>query len=158
VKVLTLGDTQDWRITFNFAVWVRILWALFNPRPHNGLQRPFTESALLYYDYALTFKSEVNYIWKKPFRLSTPLYLCCRYALAANLIYVLAISSEVTGLEVCLILPYMLLACSDCSPYFQVRVSQSAFLFAFLLETRMQLQHRLSSLRSTQYLWPRWDN
>ncbi|KAG2018546.1 hypothetical protein CC2G_007975 [Coprinopsis cinerea AmutBmut pab1-1] len=59
----------------------------------------FCSLALLYYDYSLTFRDEVNYIWKNPWRLSTLLYIFCRYALAANLIYVLAISSEITGLE-----------------------------------------------------------
>ncbi|KAF7359893.1 hypothetical protein MVEN_00715000 [Mycena venus] len=35
-------------------------------------------SALLYYDYALTFPREVQYIWKQKFRLSTALYIGCR--------------------------------------------------------------------------------
>ncbi|KAJ6602057.1 hypothetical protein DFH09DRAFT_1126225, partial [Mycena vulgaris] len=38
-------------------------------------------SALLYYDYALTFPKELQYIWNQKFRLSTALYICCRYAL-----------------------------------------------------------------------------
>ncbi|KAJ8079821.1 hypothetical protein PM082_016643 [Marasmius tenuissimus] len=48
--------------------------------------------ALLYYDYALTLPSEIKYIWGAKFRLSTVLYVLCRYALAANVIYLLAIS------------------------------------------------------------------
>ncbi|KAL5520175.1 hypothetical protein ACEPAG_9388 [Sanghuangporus baumii] len=47
--------------------------------------------ALLYYDYALTFPAEVKYIWGKKFRFSTALYICCRYALIANVLYLAAI-------------------------------------------------------------------
>ncbi|KAL5479118.1 hypothetical protein ACEPAI_2406 [Sanghuangporus weigelae] len=47
---------------------------------------------LLYYDYALTFPAEVKYIWGKKFRFSTALYICCRYALIANVLYLAAIA------------------------------------------------------------------
>ncbi|KAL0570697.1 hypothetical protein V5O48_011260 [Marasmius crinis-equi] len=50
--------------------------------------------ALLYYDYALTFTWEVKYIWSSKFRLSTVLYVFCRYALVANVLYLLAISKH----------------------------------------------------------------
>ncbi|KAJ6549915.1 hypothetical protein B0H19DRAFT_951585, partial [Mycena capillaripes] len=54
----------------------------------------FSVTALLYYDYALTFPSEVQYIWRQKFRLSTALYIGCRYALVANVLYLLAISNK----------------------------------------------------------------
>lgn len=50
--------------------------------------------ALLYYDYALTFGMEVKYVWNARFRMSTFLYICCRYALVANIIYLLTISTK----------------------------------------------------------------
>ncbi|TCD61729.1 hypothetical protein EIP91_007996, partial [Steccherinum ochraceum] len=52
--------------------------------------------ALLYYDYALTFPMEVQYLWRDKFRLSTILYVFCRYALVANVLYLLAISDKLT--------------------------------------------------------------
>ncbi|KAI0316260.1 hypothetical protein OF83DRAFT_1173076 [Amylostereum chailletii] len=54
--------------------------------------------ALLYYDYLLTFPSEVKYIWQgKILKLSTLLYILCRYALLANVLYLLAISDKLGG-------------------------------------------------------------
>ncbi|RXW20545.1 hypothetical protein EST38_g5305 [Candolleomyces aberdarensis] len=45
--------------------------------------------ALLYYDYLLTLPDEIEYIWKKPKKLSTVFYVCCRYYLVANLLWTL---------------------------------------------------------------------
>ncbi|VDB87094.1 unnamed protein product [Peniophora sp. CBMAI 1063] len=54
--------------------------------------------ALLYYDYALTFPQEVRYIWKGRKRsLLIPLYIMCRYALLANVLYLLAIAHMLGG-------------------------------------------------------------
>jgi hypothetical protein len=53
-------------------------------------------SALLYYDYFLTFPAEVKYIWSRRFTVSTILYICCRYALLANLLFLLAISNVIS--------------------------------------------------------------
>ncbi|KAJ7653437.1 hypothetical protein B0H17DRAFT_1163611 [Mycena rosella] len=50
--------------------------------------------ALLYYDFALTFPKEVQYMWKERFRLSTALTIGCRYALIANVLYLLAIADK----------------------------------------------------------------
>ncbi|KAL5525444.1 hypothetical protein ACEPAF_9314 [Sanghuangporus sanghuang] len=50
----------------------------------------YSSIAFLYYDYALTFPAEVKYIWRRKLKTSTLLYICCRYALAANVLYVLA--------------------------------------------------------------------
>ncbi|KAL5520177.1 hypothetical protein ACEPAG_9390 [Sanghuangporus baumii] len=50
----------------------------------------YSSIAFLYYDYALTFPAEVKYMWKRKWKISTLLYICCRYALAANVLYVLA--------------------------------------------------------------------
>ncbi|KAK0457822.1 uncharacterized protein EV420DRAFT_480021 [Desarmillaria tabescens] len=54
----------------------------------------YSSIALLYYDYALTFPTEVKYVWGSKFRLSTALYICCRYALVANVLYLLAIAKK----------------------------------------------------------------
>ncbi|THU97779.1 hypothetical protein K435DRAFT_838458 [Dendrothele bispora CBS 962.96] len=52
--------------------------------------------ALLYYDYALTFAMEVKYIWGRPKVLTsgTVLYVLCRYALVANVLYLLGMSDK----------------------------------------------------------------
>ncbi|KAF4566251.1 hypothetical protein EYR36_011667 [Pleurotus pulmonarius] len=50
--------------------------------------------ALLFFDYALTFPAEVKYIWGSKMRLSTFLYIFCRYALVANVLYLLAIANQ----------------------------------------------------------------
>ncbi|THH17490.1 hypothetical protein EW146_g3338 [Bondarzewia mesenterica] len=51
--------------------------------------------ALLYYDYALTLPTEMKYIWGPGFfKISTLLYIFCRYALVANVIYLLAIMGK----------------------------------------------------------------
>ncbi|KZV74548.1 hypothetical protein PENSPDRAFT_540446, partial [Peniophora sp. CONT] len=58
--------------------------------------------ALLYYDYALTFPREVKYVWKGSKRsLLVFLYICCRYALLANVLYLLAIANKFGGPETC---------------------------------------------------------
>ncbi|KAF9461019.1 hypothetical protein BDZ94DRAFT_1168500 [Collybia nuda] len=54
----------------------------------------YASIALLYYDYSLTFTQEVEYVWKSTFRLSTILYMFCRYALVANVVYLLNISNK----------------------------------------------------------------
>ncbi|KAI0708680.1 hypothetical protein C8Q76DRAFT_600251, partial [Earliella scabrosa] len=57
--------------------------------------------ALLYYDYILTFPSELKYIWKSGvLKVSTGLYIFYRYALLANVLYLLAISNKL-GNKVC---------------------------------------------------------
>ncbi|KAM5532456.1 hypothetical protein V8D89_013872 [Ganoderma adspersum] len=50
--------------------------------------------ALLYYDYLLTFPTEVRYIWRDKLKVSTMLYVLYRYALPANVLYLLAISNK----------------------------------------------------------------
>ncbi|KAF7349767.1 hypothetical protein MSAN_01703900 [Mycena sanguinolenta] len=70
----------------------------------------YSSLALLYYDYVLTFPSEVKYIWKQKFRLSTALYIVCRYALVANVLYLLAIANKLghtVGSSVFFLLPLM---------------------------------------------------
>ncbi|KAF8056523.1 hypothetical protein FPV67DRAFT_1431157, partial [Lyophyllum atratum] len=52
--------------------------------------------ALLYFDYALTFGMEVEYMWRQKFRFSTILYICCRYGLVANIVYLLTIANKIT--------------------------------------------------------------
>lgn len=59
-------------------------------------------SALLYYDYALTFTQEVRYMWRGRKRsLLVLLYVLCRYALLANVLYILAISNIFGDSESC---------------------------------------------------------
>ena len=56
--------------------------------------RPDRLSALLYYDYALTFPSELKYVWQRNIlQLSTVVYALCRYALLANVLFLLAIAN-----------------------------------------------------------------
>ncbi|KAF8991219.1 hypothetical protein BDQ17DRAFT_1370997, partial [Cyathus striatus] len=50
--------------------------------------------ALLYYDYSLTFNKEIQFIWNEKLRLSTVLYFLCRYAMISNIIYIIAISTN----------------------------------------------------------------
>ncbi|KAJ7479399.1 hypothetical protein B0H11DRAFT_1725631, partial [Mycena galericulata] len=57
--------------------------------------------ALLYYDFALTFPKEVKYMWGQRFRLSTALYIGCRYALVANVLYMLAIANKLGSTVLC---------------------------------------------------------
>ncbi|KAJ7289691.1 hypothetical protein C8J57DRAFT_1628796 [Mycena rebaudengoi] len=54
----------------------------------------YSSLALLWYDYALTLPREVQYIWNERFRLSTAVYIGCRYALVANVLYLLAITDK----------------------------------------------------------------
>ncbi|KZV72535.1 hypothetical protein PENSPDRAFT_628571 [Peniophora sp. CONT] len=58
--------------------------------------------ALLYYDYALTFREEVKFIWRGNKRsLLVVLYVCTRYALLANVLFLLAISGKFGGGGAC---------------------------------------------------------
>jgi len=67
----------------------------------------FSSLALLYYDYGLTWTREVKYFWTKKFTLSTLLYFACRYALVANIVYLLVIAGKLpavgcdTGYQIC---------------------------------------------------------
>ncbi|KAJ3718934.1 hypothetical protein C8R42DRAFT_697329 [Lentinula raphanica] len=47
-------------------------------------------------DYTLTFPMEVQYFWTSKVRLSTFLYILCRYALLANVLYLLDIAGKLT--------------------------------------------------------------
>ncbi|KAF8991231.1 hypothetical protein BDQ17DRAFT_1255132, partial [Cyathus striatus] len=71
----------------------------------------YSSITLLYYDYFLTFSKEVRYIWKVKFRPPTTLYVFCRYAMVANVIYVLAISGKIYTMRVCIT---SLSACNIC--------------------------------------------
>ncbi|KAL1726343.1 hypothetical protein EV714DRAFT_255013 [Schizophyllum commune] len=57
--------------------------------------RRLITSTLLYYDYTLTFADEKKLIWGRKLGLTTLLYVLCRYALVANVIYLLAISHKI---------------------------------------------------------------
>ncbi|KAH8103441.1 hypothetical protein BXZ70DRAFT_730264 [Cristinia sonorae] len=50
--------------------------------------------ALIWYDYTLTFPMEVKYIWQRKFGVPTALYILCRYALVANILYLLDIAGK----------------------------------------------------------------
>lgn len=47
----------------------------------------YSSIALLYFDYSLTLADEVEWIWRRPFRWNTILFIFTRYALAANVLY-----------------------------------------------------------------------
>ncbi|KAG5721501.1 hypothetical protein E4T56_gene13226 [Termitomyces sp. T112] len=47
----------------------------------------YASIALIYYDYMLTLRLEVTYMWCSKFRISTILYILTRYALVANVLY-----------------------------------------------------------------------
>ncbi|KIK61934.1 hypothetical protein GYMLUDRAFT_42363 [Collybiopsis luxurians FD-317 M1] len=49
--------------------------------------------ALLYYDWFLTFRREVQYVWGARLSISTLFYIFCRYALLANVLYLLEIAN-----------------------------------------------------------------
>ncbi|KAH6884665.1 hypothetical protein BKA70DRAFT_139096 [Coprinopsis sp. MPI-PUGE-AT-0042] len=49
---------------------------------------------IVYFDYILTLKDEIVYIWVRRWRVSTILYFFCRYSLVANIVYVLSISED----------------------------------------------------------------
>ena len=54
----------------------------------------FNPALVIYFDYALTIIPEIEYIWRGGlFKASTFLYFFARYALVANLLYLLAISN-----------------------------------------------------------------
>jgi hypothetical protein len=55
--------------------------------------------ALLYYDYFLTLPSEIAHIWSRKFRYVTLLYIGCRYALAANIVYMVGSSGLVSSVS-----------------------------------------------------------
>ncbi|EJD05287.1 uncharacterized protein FOMMEDRAFT_105526 [Fomitiporia mediterranea MF3/22] len=61
----------------------------------------YSSIALLYYDYVLTFRSEVKYMWGRKFRFSTILYVFCRYALPANVLYVFAVTGKFSSKTSC---------------------------------------------------------
>ncbi|KAJ3506921.1 hypothetical protein NLJ89_g6593 [Agrocybe chaxingu] len=52
-------------------------------------------SALLYYDYAITWPREVQYIWMRKFSFATALYFACRYGMVSNVIYALALTEKI---------------------------------------------------------------
>ncbi|KAF9523234.1 hypothetical protein CPB83DRAFT_821819 [Crepidotus variabilis] len=56
-------------------------------------------SALIYYDYSLTWTREVKYFWLRKPSLSTLLYFLCRYSLIANVLYTLAIAKKITSIS-----------------------------------------------------------
>ncbi|KAJ7894851.1 hypothetical protein B0H14DRAFT_3125413 [Mycena olivaceomarginata] len=78
--------------------WVHLLWdcgrliALYSFLRFR-LQYSSLGSATLL-RLCLDLPKEVEYIWKQKFRLSTALYIGCRYALLANVLYLLAIENK----------------------------------------------------------------
>ncbi|KAJ6494370.1 hypothetical protein C8R45DRAFT_824577, partial [Mycena sanguinolenta] len=61
---------------------------------HSQLNSYSSMAALLYYDFVLTLPKEIRYIWSQRFILSTALYIGCRYALLANVLYLLVIADK----------------------------------------------------------------
>ncbi|KAF5319605.1 hypothetical protein D9619_008352 [Psilocybe cf. subviscida] len=56
----------------------------------------YASIALLYWDYVLTLRDEIEYLWSRKgwLKLSNLLYILCRYALLANVLYLLAVSGK----------------------------------------------------------------
>jgi len=50
--------------------------------------------ALLFYDYTLTLTDEIKYFWFKKFKISTALYIACRYAMVSNVLFTLALANK----------------------------------------------------------------
>ena len=52
-------------------------------------------TVLIFYDYMLTFPMEVHYVWRgDKLKVSTGLYILYRYALPANVLYLLAVAKK----------------------------------------------------------------
>ncbi|KAH6891680.1 hypothetical protein BKA70DRAFT_845637 [Coprinopsis sp. MPI-PUGE-AT-0042] len=54
---------------------------------------------VVYFDYILTFSDEIVHIWARKWKVSTILYFFCRYSLVANLVYILSIKEDFSGLK-----------------------------------------------------------
>ncbi|KAF5317669.1 hypothetical protein D9619_012516 [Psilocybe cf. subviscida] len=56
----------------------------------------YASIALIYWDYALTLRDEIQYMWSSKgwLKLSKLLYILCRYSLLANVMYMLAVSGK----------------------------------------------------------------
>jgi len=52
---------------------------------YNGI----STSAILYYDYSLTFTREVRLIWMRKFGYISVLYFVCRYAMLSNMLFLM---------------------------------------------------------------------
>ena len=61
------------------------------------------DTALVYWDYVLTLRNEIRYMWTRQslHRFSTLLYILCRYALLSNVLYLLAISDKLGSSSSC---------------------------------------------------------
>ncbi|KAJ3930698.1 MAG: hypothetical protein NXY57DRAFT_962432 [Lentinula lateritia] len=66
-------------------------------------QMQYSSLAILYYDYVLTFADEIHYMWRlrSLTQISTLLYICCRYAIPGNLMYLLANAGVLGGIDRC---------------------------------------------------------
>ncbi|KAF8909665.1 hypothetical protein CPB84DRAFT_1433643 [Gymnopilus junonius] len=54
----------------------------------------YSSIALLIYDYSLTLTDEIKYFWLKKFKISTALYIACRYALISNILFLFALADK----------------------------------------------------------------
>jgi len=56
----------------------------------------YASIALIYWDYALTLRDEIEYMWSSKgwLKLSKLVYVLCRYSLLANVLYMLAVSGK----------------------------------------------------------------
>ena len=45
----------------------------------------------------------MKYFWTKPFKLSTALYIMCRYGMVANVLYTLALAKKLPTMRVSLV-------------------------------------------------------
>ncbi|KAF9000993.1 hypothetical protein BDQ17DRAFT_1492782, partial [Cyathus striatus] len=85
----------------------------------------FNLPALLYYDYFLTLGQEIKYIWLGKIRLSTFLYVCCRYAMVANVIFALALVEKLPSMRVYTISRRELITSYSCNAAYQLSAALS---------------------------------
>ncbi|EAU86741.2 hypothetical protein CC1G_06502 [Coprinopsis cinerea okayama7 len=105
---------------------------------------------LLYYDYLLTLKDEIRYVWFGKFKPSTIYYICCRYSLAANVIYLYAILQDRYGTRY-VFDPVHRTLCADRGPN-RAKLSSSVHHLVRLEHLRPLRYHRLSGFLTARFI------
>ena len=52
------------------------------------------ETALVWFDYILTLRKEIDYVWSRKLRASTIIFALTRYPLLANVLYLFAVTDK----------------------------------------------------------------
>ncbi|TFK26023.1 hypothetical protein FA15DRAFT_667863 [Coprinopsis marcescibilis] len=78
-------------------------WSLEDAHLETGLHTmqlaQFCTLSLIWYDYALTLRQEVEMVWDYPWRFSTVLYVFCRVPLVATPVFLLGLRERESGLR-----------------------------------------------------------